>query len=143
MGLDKYFPIKPDGYPHKPVERFELDRLREHSREDREDRVIFLALNKYKIGFQIDWVHETAMFFLYKTSKKNIFMRTPEISYKSDCWQMKMLLYGLISDYYRSIGKDPVLPMYVEFELAIPVQHLYYLYWSRTMNYELSRKKVY
>ena len=131
--------------PHYPnhehrKERYDLSKLREHSCEDRPNRVTFIVLNEYKLGFEIDWVKETIMFFLYKNKKKEEYMRSERVSWWIGTVPIKMTLAGLIAKYYRSIGKKPEILMYADIELSLYVTHFNYLVWTGQLEKGLAKE---
>lgn len=131
-------------YPNhkKRRERYDLEKLRKHSHEDQANRVTFIVLNDYRLGFELDWVDETIMFFLYKNRKKNIHMRSERVSWWIGTVPIKMTLAGLISKYYRSIDKSPEILMYADMELAVYVSHFNYLVWSGQLEKGLAREVI-
>lgn len=122
---------------HKPVERFNINKIRV-SREAAQRRT-FVVLNDNRVGFEIDRVHKTIAFFLYKEKKKNAFMMTEHISWYVGVYRLKHLLFSLISNYYKTIGKDHI-PFYAETELSIPVYHFNYHVWAGTLEKALAKE---
>lgn len=128
-------------YEHAPIERFELDRLREHSKEKQANRKTFVITGGYNIGFEINWAEETVRWFLYKDKKRLAYKITEPYSLRLGTVPLKHTLLALIFEQYQEAGRDRI-PMYAEFELAVPVSHLSYLVWSNTLSRALARQEV-
>ena len=134
--------------PHYPEhekrrERYEIEKLREHSKEDQPNKVTFLVLDDYKLGFEVDWIDETLMFFLYKDKKREEFMKSSRISWWAGAVPIKMILTDLVIRYYKKIGHKPEIPMYADIELAILCQHFHYLVWSGQLEKGLAKEIIY
>lgn len=127
-------------YEHKKKERFELNRLREHSRE-KKDFKTFVVLNEFKIGFEINWEKETVAWFLYKEKKRLASYMTEPLSWYAGTIPLKHALFSLIYDHYKRIGKERI-PLYAEMELSVPVNHFDFLVWSGSLERALARQEV-
>lgn len=138
--LCKLMGLNEEVYEHKRKERFELIRLREHSKEPKDFKT-FIVLNDFKIGFEINWEKETVAWFLYKEKKRLASFMTEPLSLYAGTLALKHSLFSLINDHYKRIGKDRI-PLYAEMELSVPVNHLDYLVWSGTLAKALARQEV-
>ena len=138
--LCKLMRLNEEVYEHRRKERFELIRLREHSKEPKDFKT-FIVLNEFKIGFEINWEKETVAWFLYKEKKRLASYMTEPLSLYAGTLALKHSLFSLINDHYKRIGKDRI-PLYAEMELSVPVNHLDYLVWSGTLAKALARQEV-
>lgn len=109
----------------KTVERYPLDQMR-YSKEERPQKKTFVNLDGNAFGIEIDWVAQTAMFFIYKEKRRNDIARSEVFSWWDDFNVMKKAMMKMVSDYYRKQGRDPKLALYTKIELTLPVTAFHY-----------------
>lgn len=124
------------------VELFKLEQFR-RSKETAPQQKTFVALNGNEIGVEINWDDKTFCFFLFKDKRKNRIMETKHIPLETRSVYYRELIWGLFSEYYKTIDKDPDLPMYTKMELGIYVSHLHYHAMAKTLPKVLEKQVIY